>query len=171
MKKFYITGISGSGKSSVAEKLKEKGVYTIDIDSIDGLCRWINNDTQEVEEWHHGMEGEWYRKHRYICNKEKLIDLINNSDKNIIVVAGLPNNRSELLDLFDKVFLLQCREETFIKRIEERTNNDFGKHALEKENILSWYKNFEKKTLEEGAIPIDTDRSLADVTEEIFSKF
>ena len=99
------------------------------------------------------------------------INLIKNSQKDIVVVAGLFNNRLELWDLFDKVFLLQCKEETFLKRITERENHNFGKHLLEQENILSWYKNFEKEILKEGAILINTNQPLADVVGEILSKF
>ena len=171
MKVFYITGISGSGKSSVIEKLAEKGAFVIDADFVKGLTYWIDKDTGEISEWNPGMTNDWYRKHKYICDKEKLINLIKNSSKEIVVVAGLFNNRSQLWDLFDKVFLLQCKEETFLKRITDRTSHDFGKHVLEKENILSWYKNFEREVVEEGAVPINADRPLTEVVNEIFSKF
>jgi len=171
MKIFYITGISGVGKSSLTEKLAEKGVFSIDADSVKGLTHWIDNNTKGISKWHPGMSNNWYKKHKYICDKEKLINLINTSNKDNVVVAGLFGNRSELWDLFDKVFLLHCKEETFLKRIKERENHNLGKHILEKENILSWYKDFEKKVLEEGAIPINVDRPLVDVVDEIFSKF
>jgi dephospho-CoA kinase len=171
MKVFYITGVSGVGKSSVVKKLAEKGVFSIDADSVRGLTHWIDKNTKEKSEWHPGMSKDWYWKNEYICYKEKLVDLIKNSSKDIIVVAGLFYNRSDLLDLFDKVFLLHCKEEIFLKRIIERENHNFGKHILEQENILSWYKNFENEVLKEGAIPINTDRPLVDVVEEIFSKF
>lgn len=170
MKNFFITGISGTGKSSILEKLKEKKIYTIDIDEINGLCQWINNNTLKIEKWEPGMTNEWYHDHKYICDKKKLIDLMNKS-KDRVVVAGLPSNRRELLELFDKVFLLQCREETFLKRIKERTSHDFGKHILEQENIFSWYKDFEIDMLERGAIAINTDQPLEDVVEEVISKF
>lgn len=169
MKKFFITGISGSGKSSVLEGLKQKGFSTIDIDDILGLCQWVNNDTLKIEKWEHGMNNEWYKNHKYICDKIKLINFMNQC-KGIVFVAGLPSNRHELLDLFDKVFLLQCKEETFIKRIKERISHDFGKHILERENILSWYKNFETDMLERGAVPINTDRFLINVVDEILSQ-
>jgi dephospho-CoA kinase len=167
MKVFYITGVPGTGKSTVVQKLAEKGVFSIDADSVRGLTHWIDNDTGEVSEWHQGMSNDWYKKHKYICDKEKLINLINNSPKDKVAVAGFFNNRSELWSLFNKVFLLHCDEETFLKRIIERENHDFGKHILERENILKWYKNFEKEVLEEGAIPINTDCPLVEVVEEI----
>jgi dephospho-CoA kinase len=170
MKRYYITGVSGVGKSSVAEKLAQKGIPTLDIDSIKGLCHWVNNDTREIVQWSPGRSDEWYKKHKYICNKEKLINLMN-KHKDIVVVAGLAYNRSELWNLFDRIFLLHCNEKIFIKRITERKNHNFGKHILEKENILSWYKDFEKEMLKNGAIPINTDRPFANIIDEIVSKF
>ncbi len=170
MKKFFITGISGSGKSSILKELKLKGFSTIDIDDIEGLCTWVNNNTLKIEKWKHGMTDEWYNNHKYICDKEKLVNLMNKHN-GVVVVACLPSNRRELLALFDKVFILQCAEDTFIKRIKERTNNDFGKHVLEQENLLSWYKNFETDMLARGAISINTDQSLMTVVNDIISKF
>jgi len=90
-----------------------------------------------------------------------------NNYKNVVVVVGLPSNRNEMLGLFDKVFLLHCKEETFLKRIDERASHDFGKHILDKQNILSWYKNFEEKMLGKGAIAINTEGSLDKVVEKV----
>ncbi len=115
------------------------------------------------------MNDEWYKNHKYICDKEKLINLMNNY-QNTVVVVGMPSNRYELLDLFDKVLLLQSKEETFLQRLTERTNNDFGKHISDRENILTWYKNFEEKILKNGAISINADCPLEDIVNEIYSK-
>ncbi|MEK7140507.1 MAG: hypothetical protein AAB815_01855 [Patescibacteria group bacterium] len=115
------------------------------------------------------MTNEWYKNHKYICDKERLVSLMN-KHKGVIFVAGLPSNRRELLDLFDKVFLLQCREETFLKRLIERTSHDFGKHILEQKNLLSWYKDFVTDMLERGAISINTDRPLSEVVDDICFK-
>jgi len=58
MKIFFITGISGAGKSSVVEKLAEKGVFPIDADSVKGLTYWIENDTQKRSEFGKGKYFE-----------------------------------------------------------------------------------------------------------------
>jgi|SRR3989338_4952394 len=166
MQKFYITGISGNGKSSVALKLKEKGIPAIDIDEIKGLCRWVNKNTHEISHWRSGIGKDFFETHEYICDKEKLVALMNKY-KDIVVVIGLADNQSEFLDLFDKIFLFYCDEEIFIKRIKERTNHNFGKHPSEQKMILGWYKNFEKEMLDKGAIAINTEGSLDKVVEKV----
>lgn len=170
MKVFFITGVPGIGKSSVTLKLKEKGIYTIDVDYIEGLCNWFDDDTKKVSEWHHGMGLGWYKKHKYVCNEEKLINLINNINEKTVIIVGMINNLFQLWGMFNKVFLLQCEEKTFLKRMMERENDKFGKHILERKNALSWYKNFEKETLEKGAISIDAGQPLDEVVNNILSK-
>src|SRR3989338_9637255 len=101
MKRFYITGVSGGGKSSVAEKLKEKGISTIDIDEVEGLCRWVHKNTKDISHWHPGIGGEFFESHQYLCDKEKLVALMNES-KGMVVVVGLADNQSDLLDLLDR---------------------------------------------------------------------
>lgn len=170
MKRFYITGISGVGKSSVSEILNKKGIFSIDIDSVKDLCHWVKKDTQERSHWRPGKNIEWFESHEYICDKEKLVTLMTEG-KDIVVVVGLADNQSDFLNLFDKVFLFYCNEEIFLKRIKGRTGHDFGKHDLEQEMILGWYKGFEKVVLDSGAIPINTDRPILEVVNELFKNF
>ena len=58
--------------------------------------------------------------------------------------------------------------EVFISRIDARTNNDFGKGKSEQEHILSWHKNFEKRMIDKGAVPINTEQPIEAVAEIIF---
>jgi dephospho-CoA kinase len=157
MKKFYITGISGTGKSTIVRKLKENDIFAIDID--EGLCKWINKSEKTVAHWHPGTSGDFFDTHDYICDQEKLFSIIENK-KGPVVVVGLADNQSDFLDKFDKVFLFQCDPKILFKRIKKRTDNDFGKYKEEQDMILSWYKDFEKEMLDRGAIPIDTSKTI-----------
>lgn len=169
MKKIYITGISGTGKSTISEELNKKGIYSIDIDSIKGLCHWENKKTFEKANWYSGIGSEFFKTHKYICDEKKLFALIN-KNKDIVVVVGITDNQSDFFSSFDKVFLLHCSEETFLKRIKNRTDHDFGKHKTEQKMILGWYKKFEKETLDKGAVPINTEDFIESVVKNIISK-
>lgn len=169
MKRFYITGMSGVGKSSVSELLNQRGIYSIDIDAVEGLCSWVNRDTHEASKWQPGIGSAWLNVHDWVCDKSKLIKLMDRNE-NIVVVVGSASNQTEYLNLFDKVFLLHCDEEIFIKRIKKRTNNDFGKHKSEEKKILNWFKNFEEEMLNKGAVYINTNPPLAKVVDQIVSK-
>lgn len=43
----YITGVSGTGKSTVWAELKNRGIEAYDVDE-DGLARWQNNKTRYI---------------------------------------------------------------------------------------------------------------------------
>lgn len=62
------------------------------------MCDWINNDTQKISYWYSGVDKEFFETHKYICDKEKLIDLMNKENNDIVVVAGLADN-PDFLDL------------------------------------------------------------------------
>jgi dephospho-CoA kinase len=165
--KIFITGVSGTGKSTTIEKLQEKGIHAIDIDAVPGLCRWVHTGTQEVAHWHSGIGSEFFETHQYICDREKLIALMNEVP-GPVVVAGISDTQTHtLFDLFDKIFLFRCDEEVFLKRIKERTSHDFGKHESEQEMIRGWYKEFEQEMLNKGAMPIDTDQPVEQIVARI----
>lgn len=166
MRRFYITGVSGTGKSSITERLNEKGISAIDIDSVKDLCHWINKETKERASWHPGIDNEWHEAHGWICDKDRLVKLMDES-KDVVVVAGVASNQNEFLSLFDSIFFLTCSPEVFIERINNRTNNDYGKHEVEQKRILNWHEIYKKEMIDRGAVPIDAEKPLDEVVEEI----
>jgi broad-specificity NMP kinase len=170
MNKFYITGVFGTGKSTLATELEKRSVTAFDIDSVAGLCHWRNRATHERADYQYGIGKDWLDAHEWICDTEKLKSLLNGANGNVVVL-GLASNQDSFLNLFNKVFLLRCRQETFLHRLSTRNGeNQFAKDKSEQEHILSWYKDFEANALKNGAIPIDTDENSAvDIADEILT--
>lgn len=169
MNKIYITGISGTGKSTVAKELHKKGYSVISIDETPDLCFWINKETKERVFGDHKLDKNFIDSHNWICNIEHLKKLILNNTKPLFA-TGVVSNQADFIDLFDKTILLQCKPETFISRIENRKDNDFGKDKTAQEVILGWYKKFENELLEKGAISISTEDSLEEVVNNIIKE-
>ncbi|MDO8594596.1 MAG: AAA family ATPase [bacterium] len=161
--KIYITGLSGTGKTSIVEALLKKGIRAIDID--DDLGHWENKHTNEHTEWHPGKDDEWHRKHTWLCDVESLKKRLAETEH--VVVVGSADNQSDYVTLFDKVFVLRCRPEVFLARIQERTTNDFGKLPPEQRRLLTWQRTFETEMVQKGAIPLDAERPLEKVVEDI----
>ena len=94
-----------------------------------------------------------------------------NTGKDLVIVTGIAGNQNSYLSLFDKVFVLQCKPETFIKRVIERDTNDgFGKSPSEQKFLVNLYQVFEKDLIDRGAIEVNVEKSVREVVEEIISK-
>ena len=166
--RFYITGISGTGKSTLAKELGKQGVTAFDIDSVPGLCHWRDRATHEKADYQYGIGKDWLDAHEWICDPEKLKGLLDQAIGKTVVL-GLASNQDSFLSFFGKVFLLHCRRETFLQRLSTRDgDNQFAKDKSEQEHILSWYEDFESRLVQQGAIPIDTDEnSISDTASKI----
>lgn len=165
--KAYVTGRSGTGKSSVARAFAAKGVAVVDIDN--GLCHWENKHTGEQVDWTPGSSKEWHDAHEWICDAKKLEALL--SENANIVVVGAATNQEEYFHLFDKVFILCVESKTIISRIHQRTDNQFGKDATEQERILFNYGEWENRMIKNGAVRINAEKSLDEVVAEIGAYF
>ena len=166
MNKVYVTGVAGTGKTTIYEELVKRGFYAISIDETDGLCSWVNRETKEKVNSKVELNRDFTSKHQWICDVEHL-KKITNVDEKVVFVLGVSSNQDDFLNLFDKVLLLQCKPEVFIERLKTRTNNHFGKDKTVQDHMLTWYRNFEIKLLEKGAIPIDANRSIDEVVDEV----
>ncbi len=153
MKNYLITGASGCGKSTAREILSKKGFQTIDIDK--GFADWIHKKTGVVKENPSENDPNWLAHYKWRLNAEKLRDRLRTSSKPLFV-CGTTGDIAEYYPWFDKIFLLEYRSSDEIKkRLQERTNNPFGKNPEEVDNVLGWYEWFQENAKHHGAIAID----------------
>ena len=164
--KIFIGGISGTGKTTIKDSIKQRGISAIDIDEI---SRWVNKETNKVADWDHDTTNEWYDTHKWVVDVKKLKKFLKEST-NSIVFGGYASNQDNYLNVFDDLYLLTISSETMLSRIENRTNNDFGKNPVEKERILSWKDKYERIMKEKGAKVIDTEQPINEVVETVISK-
>ncbi len=168
-KRYYITGVSGTGKTTISEELNIRGIYAIDQDSREyGLCNWKHNTTKEDAQFKYGIGKEFLEVNDWYCDIKKLKQLLDKAP-DITFVCGVTANQNEYLHLFDKVFVLQCSEKTLLNRIDTREGNHFGKHPTEKEHILNWYQGLEKGLIDKGAIPINCEKPVTEIVDEIMN--
>jgi dephospho-CoA kinase len=167
MKKIYITGVSGTGKTTISKELNKRGYYAISIDEEENLCSWVNQENGKRYVGEAELNPEFVDRHDWICNIELLKKLM---EKDLVFVLGMAGNQDDFLQLFDKVLLLECSPETFCARIDQRTDNDFGKHPEIREQILRRYKSYAEKMLAKGAISINTEKSINEVVEEVLKQ-
>jgi hypothetical protein len=82
----------------------------------------------------------------------------------VLFVCGSSRNRDRFLPYFTKIFNLRIDDTTMRRRLQERTNNDFGKQPEELELMLRLNRSDEKPT---GAVDVDAARPLDQVVDEV----
>lgn len=172
---FYITGMSGSGKSSVLRKLDELGYATYGVDEL-GYADWVNRQTGEIIPFPKDEDSvdihDWYTKHRWVLSKHRIGQLKEqvSADDTLAFLGGMSEGIDEVWGYFDKVILLTIDNKTIQERITRRSDNDFGKTPSEMAEILSSLEPYETKCKELGAIAIDATQPLDSVVDEILDK-
>lgn len=93
--------------------------------------------------------------------------LLAEDEERTLFVSGCVANQGTFYDRFDAVVLLSAPAEVLLKRIEERTTNDFGKSPEERELILSqlgWVEPLLRKTCTHE---LDAARPLGEIVDEL----
>ena len=169
-KSILITGIAGSGKSTVCDELKKLGYKAYGIEDINGLFTMVDKTTGRIADDHDNNDIESVKQHDWICDKNKLQQLVRNNPKGIVFYCGTASNLDDLLSLFDKIILLKVSPKILRKRLSTRKSNDFGRTSEVQKWILSWKKWSEDHMCEKGAIVIDANRDIKEVVDDIIDR-
>ncbi|MCA9356309.1 AAA family ATPase [Candidatus Nomurabacteria bacterium] len=163
-KLIYITGISGTGKTTLFNEFVKKGYSALEIDEF---SHWENRETGDRISWSPGASKEYLDTHRWVCDMGALNSAIQGlQDENIYIFGVVDQNP---FDFFDKVILLQCSIETAFNRVDKRSDNPFGKGEVEKQWIKGWKDGFESDLLDMGATPVSGEDDIESITQNIIS--
>ena len=140
---YLVEGLSGAGKSSVYEELIRRGYKAISTDRA-----WKYQADPDNSMW----------------DERKAVSELESSKSEVLFVCGSSRNRDRFLPYFTEVFNLRIDDDTMRRRLQERTNNDFGKQPEEVELMLRLNRSDEKPA---GAIDVDATRPLDQVVDEV----
>jgi shikimate kinase len=150
MSKILVTGMSGTGKSSVLLELAGRGYQVVDTDS-DEWCEWVNADG----------EPDW------IWREEQITALLTSHSSGMLFVAGCKSNQGKFYSLFDAVVLLSAPAEIILKRLETRDTNDYGKNPEERQKILEHLEFVEPLLRATATAEINTSKPLSEIADEL----
>lgn len=174
MSLIYITGLSGSGKSTVLKELEKRGLEAHGVDE-EGFADWVDRKTGVIADFpHHDADldiHKWYRKHRWVLSVERITGLrVKSIEENkTIYLSGVAEGLDTVVQLFDRVIALSVDEQTIRSRINNRTDNNFGKDPDEMSVILSWLDGFDKTHVGFGADIVDASRPVEVLVDDILS--
>lgn len=166
-KTILITGIAGTGKSSIISVLQHRGYTAYGIEDITGMCRMINRETGETISHEIGSNLVTFKNHDWICDIKAVQDLIQKNSHGLNFYSGTATNIDDLLQLFDQIFLLQADKKELSRRLIERVNNRFGKSKAEQDWLFEHQLVWDKALIQKGAIPIDATQDIKTVATSI----
>jgi dephospho-CoA kinase len=115
VKRVLLTGMSGTGKSTVVRALVARGYKAIDTD--DGWCQLLPGGRQ-------------------LWREDAIQALLDGDDADILFVAGCEENQVRFHPQFDSIILLSAPLDTLIDRLATRTDNPFGKAPADLARVL-----------------------------------
>jgi shikimate kinase len=146
MKRVLLTGMSGTGKSSVVQALAARGCKAIDAD--DGWGEPLPDGRQR---WREDAIGQ----------------LLATEDAEVLFVTGCEENQVRFHPRFDLIILLSAPAEVLAQRLACRTGNPFGKSPGELERVLDDLRVVEPLLRQAADHEIRTTKPLSDVVTEV----
>ena len=154
MTAILVTGMSGTGKSTVLAELARRGHRVVDTDD-DGWSEEVPTGDGT------GIEQLW---------REDRIDvLLSESRDDPLFVSGCAANQGRFYPRFAAVVLLSVPEQVLLDRVASRTTNAFGKTDAERARILTDLREVEPRLRSGATAEIDTRRCVAAVADLIES--
>ena len=151
MAKVLITGMSGTGKSSVLQILAGRGHHVVDTDG-DAWSEWVIQPDGS---------SDW------IWNEEAIAALFDGHADGTLFVAGCRSNQGVFYPRFDEVVLLSAPAEVLLARIDARTTNPYGKSAQERILVLRHLAEVEPQLRATASAEVDATAPLDAVADQL----
>lgn len=166
----YITGLAGSGKTTVCNELVSRGHEAYDADNA--LSDFYNNDTGELAPRPFPVEKrtpEWRLHHSWKLSREKLLELKPRAADKPLFVCGVAANEYEYIDVFDRIYALSIDLASVTERVKTRTTGDFGKSGHEMQMLIEWESSVNDYYQQIGAHIIDATLPIKDEVDQILA--
>ena len=157
MKRVLLTGMSGTGKSSVIAALQARGFKTVDTD-YGGWSEQVDvpaSDGPPQKEW--------------LWREDLIARLLATEDAEVLFVSGAVRNQTKFYPQFDHVVLLTAPVAVITERLAVRTNNPYGKSQAELAEVLRHKETVEPALTRGADLEIDTSVPLEEVVETILT--
>jgi shikimate kinase len=150
MKRVLITGMSGTGKSSVLRRLGELGYRTVDTDD-DGFTATVQSES--------GTEQLW--------REDRIQAVLSAADVDVLFVSGTCRNQVSFYPQFDRIVLLSAPVPVLVDRLATRMNNPYGRTAEELAETLRFVETVEPLLRDTATLEVDTTAPLDKVVRTI----
>ena len=154
---YLISGLPGTGKTSICEALNLQGYTAIDADKTFSF----RGDPET------GLPTPDPNQLTWLWDKIKIELVLNDQTNDKIFICGSATNRDKFLDRFVQVFILRVDNNTLKHRLQNRTNNNFGKDPTILKRQITHNNGVVSYAQKMGFVLIDATKPIDDVINEI----
>jgi broad-specificity NMP kinase len=152
-----LTGMSGTGKSTMVAELAARGYWAVDLD-CDDYSEWVAVADDE------GTPGSPVEPGRdWVWREDRVRDLLASDDGELLFVSGCAANMGPLLPRFDRVVLLSAPADVIVERLAARAYGEYGRRPGEVARVLDNLETVEPLLRRAAGYEIDTSAPLEDV--------
>ena len=154
MKRVLLTGMSGTGKSTVINELAGRGYKAVDTDDH-GLSEWVAVPLDEPTGLAPGQDWVW--------REDRIQELLSTDDVDVLFLSGCSPNQGNFYPQFDHIVLLTAPPAVLVERLATRTTNPYGKHPDEVARVLALQQTVEPLLRGGAGVEVDTSAPLDQV--------
>jgi len=153
VKRVLLTGMSGTGKSTLIRELTELGYKAVDADA-EGWSHWV-----EAEGNLTGANdgGDW------VWREDRVQHLLATEDAEVLFLSGCAANMRKFFPEFDQIVLLSAPTDVIVERLATRTDNPYGRRPEEVAAVLANVDMVEPRLRRVASHEVDTRAPLEEV--------
>jgi shikimate kinase len=150
MKRVLLTGMSGTGKSTVIGRLAALGYKAVDLDYGGWTERRPDGDAEET-----------------LWIEDRVARLLSTEDAEVLFISGAARNQTTFYGQLDHVVLLTAPIAVISERLRTRTNNPYGKDPAELAEVRRLKASVEPALRRAADLEIDTSISVEEVVQRL----
>lgn len=163
-----IEGVSGAGKTSVAEELERRGFHVVHGDRV--LAYHGDPETGEKLETPAGLSqaeaAEWGYP-RWIWPVDRVLALQADRSHAVTFFCGGTRNAEKFIHGFARIFVLDVDRDTLKSRLAGRGDDEFGGKPAELDIVLRYQAM--REIIRPDTIHIDTGAPLGQVVDTVLA--